>query len=79
MSDNRFLALDVLEQRRRDYLVEPRKYQPIYLLPCRNKVLIVTDAGGSFGGADFGLSALLDALAIAPGPWVTVQGLGKVL
>jgi hypothetical protein len=31
---------------------------------------MVTDNGGSFGRADFGLSALLDALASPPGPWV---------
>ncbi|MFI6098084.1 hypothetical protein ACIA8G_21200 [Lentzea sp. NPDC051213] len=41
-----------------------------HLPPCRVKILMVTDGGGSFGRADFGLSALLDALAQPPGPWV---------
>jgi hypothetical protein len=31
---------------------------------------MVTDGGVSFGTADFGLKALLDALAVPPGPWV---------
>lgn len=31
---------------------------------------MVTDCGAKFGTADFGLEALLDALAVPSGPWV---------
>jgi hypothetical protein len=48
----------------------PELIFPILLKPCRVDILMVTDGGGSFGNADFGLKALLDALAVSPGPWV---------
>jgi hypothetical protein len=70
MPDERALALDNIYERQRHYAVDPWSVYPIFLRPCHVKILMVTDGGGSFGVADFGLKALLDALAVPPGPWV---------
>lgn len=70
MPDERERGLEATLRRQRDYLQDPWKFEPILLLPCRVRILMVTDSGGSFGVANFGLRALLDALAVPPGPWV---------
>jgi hypothetical protein len=67
------LGITPPEEWRRQHLYHrlyPGKLWPILLRPCRVGVLIVTDSGGSFGTSAFGLKALIDALAIPPGPWV---------
>jgi hypothetical protein len=51
----------------------PHKLWPPLLPPCRVRILIVTDSGGSFGTDAFGLKALIDALAVPPGPWVRFE------
>jgi hypothetical protein len=43
---------------------------PILIRPCTVRILMVTDSGGSFGMADFGLGELLNVLSVSPGPWV---------
>lgn len=48
----------------------PELLYPIFLRPCTVKILIVTDAGGSFTGAAFGLTELLNVLSVSPGPYV---------
>jgi len=68
--NDRGIDVTRLLERQRLHLLDPWKIYPILLPPCRVQVLIVTDSGGSFGDADFGLSALLDVLATPPGPWV---------
>ena len=70
------LGITPLEEWRRQHLHQrlfPDKLWPILLRPCRVRVLIVTDAGGSFGTAAFGLKALIDALKLPPGPWVKFE------
>lgn len=56
-------------QRQRLHLERPWELLPFLLRPCRVKILMVTDRGGSFGSAPFGLSALLSAMSVPPGPW----------
>jgi hypothetical protein len=66
------LGLTPLEEWRHQHLhykLFPHKLWPILLPPCRVRILLVTDAGGSFGTGTFGLKALMDALAVPPGPW----------
>lgn len=53
-----------------EFRINPEKLWPILLPPCPVRILIVTDSGGSFGTGPFGLKALIDALAVPPGPWV---------
>lgn len=48
----------------------PELFDPVYLRPCPLRILIVTDASGSFGPSDFGLKELLEILSISPGPYV---------
>lgn len=48
----------------------PELHYPILLRPCTVRILMVTDAGGSFTDADFGLTELLDVLSVSPGPYV---------
>ena len=73
MADDRADALQGLFERQRLYRQDPWKVHPILLLPCRVRILMVTDGGGSFGTADFGLEALLGILAVPPGPWATFE------
>ncbi|WP_248964613.1 hypothetical protein [Sphaerisporangium perillae] len=56
-------------QRQRLYQERPWELLPFLLRPCQVKILMVTDRGGSFGSDSFGLSALLSALSVPPGPW----------
>jgi hypothetical protein len=58
------------QDRQLAFTTYPESIYPILLRPCKVNILMVTDGGGSFGNADFGLRALLDALAVSPGPWV---------
>jgi hypothetical protein len=51
----------------------PHFIWPPFLRPCRVRILLVTDAGGSFGTGTFGLKGLIDALAVPPGPWVRFE------
>lgn len=69
MSDDRTAALE----RQRQHRDDPWSSHQIYLRPCSVRILMVTDAVGSFGQANFGLKALLDALAVPPGPWVRFE------
>ncbi len=48
----------------------PELLYPILLKPCTVRMLMVTDAGGSFTDADFGLTELIDVLSVSPGPYV---------
>src|ERR1044071_9942920 len=48
----------------------PELLYPIWLRPCTVRVLMVTDGGGSFTNADFGLTELLNVLSVSPGPYV---------
>lgn len=73
MSDTRTQLTHTVDERQRLYRKDPWSFYPIFLPPCVLKILIVTDGFGSFGQDDFGLSALLDALAVAPGPWVRFE------
>jgi hypothetical protein len=50
--------------------LEQQRPHPIYLPPCRVRILMVIDGTGSFDRDDFGLSSLLEALSVPPGPWV---------
>jgi len=43
---------------------------PEFVEPCRINILMVTDGGGSFTLADFGLVELLSVLSVSPGPYV---------
>ena len=52
------------------YSTYPELIYPIFLPPCIVKILMVTDAGGSFDNQDFGLRELLNILSISPGPRV---------
>ena len=52
------------------YSTYPELIYPIFLKPCIVKILMVTDGGGSFDKADFGLGELLNILSTSPGPWV---------
>jgi hypothetical protein len=70
MSEDRLANIRNRLELQHRYLHDPWEIHPILLRPCRVGVLIVTDGGGSFGSADFGLKALLDTLAAPPGPWV---------
>lgn len=70
MPDERTLALAAALDRQQAYTKDPWSVYPIFLQPCRVRILMVTDGFGSFGVANFGTSALLDALATPPGPWV---------
>lgn len=70
------LDLTPLEEWRDQHLrhkLWPHDLWPPLLRPCRVRVLIVTDSGGSFGTGSFGLKALIDALKIPPGPWVRFE------
>jgi hypothetical protein len=70
------LGLTSLEEWRLQHLhykLRPHELWPILLRPCRVRILMVTDAGGSFGTGAFGLKALVDALAVPPGPWVRFE------
>lgn len=73
MPDQRFKDLEVRWELQKKFLRDPWHIYPIFPRPFGLKILMVTDGGGSFGRADFGLSALLDALATPPGPWVRFQ------
>lgn len=55
------------------YVRDPFVLFPFWLRPCTVKILIVTDGGGSFNLADFGLAELLTVLAVPPGPHVRFQ------
>jgi hypothetical protein len=70
MPDDRVKALDELFDRQRRYVKDPWSVYPIFLRPCSVKILMVTDQGATFGVGNFGLKALLDTLAVPPGPWV---------
>jgi len=48
----------------------PEFLYPVFLRPCTVSILMVTDGGGSFTDADFGLTELLKVLAVSPGPFV---------
>lgn len=48
----------------------PELLYPIWLRPCTVRILMVTDGGGSFTNADFGLTELLNVLSVSPGPYV---------
>jgi len=61
-----------LIDRQRTYTFDPNTIYPFFFW-CRVRILIVADAGGSFGMADFGLQAFLGILAVPPGPWVRFQ------
>ena len=58
------------------YLDRPWEIYPIYLKPCRVKILIVTDSGGSFGTADFGLRELIQTITTPTVPWVRFDVVG---
>jgi hypothetical protein len=73
MPDDRDLTVQELFERQRLYRQDPWKIYPIFLPPCRVRILMVTDGGGSFGMADFGLKTLLDILNVSPGPWVRFE------
>jgi hypothetical protein len=73
IEEGRNLALQELWERQHRYLREPQSFFPIFLKPCVVRILMVTDGGGAFGSTDFGLKALLDALATPPGPWVRFE------
>ena len=70
MPDQRFKDIEVRWELQRKFQRDPWHIYPIFPRPFGLKILMVTDGGGSFGRADFGLSALLEALATPPGPWV---------
>ncbi|HEX4864708.1 MAG TPA: hypothetical protein VFV02_11580, partial [Acidimicrobiales bacterium] len=53
--------------------LDPTALWPPLLRPCLVRILLVTDGGGSFGTDAFGLKALIDALAVPPGPWVRFE------
>lgn len=64
----------VVLDRQQLHALEPSKLHPIFLEPCKLRILIVLDFEGTgFGGADFGLQDLLGALAVPPGPWVSLE------
>jgi hypothetical protein len=67
------LGLTSLEEWRFDYKVHPHNMWTIRLPFCRVRILLVTDAGGSFGTGSFGLKAMIDALAVPPRPWVRFE------
>lgn len=48
----------------------PERYIYPLLRPVDVNILMFTDSGGGFDGRDFGLSEILNVLAVAPGPWV---------
>ncbi len=48
----------------------PELLYPIFFRPCTVHILIVTDSGGSFTDAAFGLTELLSVLSVSPGPYV---------
>jgi hypothetical protein len=48
----------------------PELLYPIWLRPCTVRILMVTDGGGSFTNADFGLTELINVLSVSPGPYV---------
>lgn len=70
MTDRPITTFDEWRDRHLAYKLWPEKLWPILLPPCDVRILMVTDGLGSFGTADFGLKALIDALAEPPGPWV---------
>lgn len=48
----------------------PELLYPVFLRPCTVRILMVTDASGSFTSAAFGLTELLNVLSVSPGPYV---------
>src|SRR5690349_2200597 len=55
------------------YKLWPGRLWTILLRSSEVRIMMVTDAGGSFGTDGFGLKALIDALAVPPGPWVRFE------
>lgn len=52
----------------------PEAFFPILLPPCKVKILMVIDGGGSYTDHDdFGLGELIKALQVNPGPWVSLE------
>ena len=70
MPDSRIRDLEAQYEIQQEFLLDELRFRPFLLRPVNVDILMVTDGGGSFGRADFGLSALLHALATPPGPWV---------
>lgn len=73
MKDLELTSLEEWRDRELTYKLFPEKLWPILLGPCEVRILMVTDSGGSFGTGDFGLKALIDTLAVPPGPWVRFE------
>jgi len=53
----------------RKILLPERYIYPLFR-PVEVNILMFTDASGGFDGREFGLSEILNVLAVAPGPWV---------
>lgn len=64
---------DLAIQRERDFYLDPNRLIPVLLRPCTVRVLLVTDGGLDFGNGDFGLSAFVETLLVAPGPYVRFE------
>src|SRR5215211_7241064 len=73
LADLRLTSFEEWRDRDLAYKLWPGSLWPILLSPCDVGILMVTDSGGSFGTDDFGLKALIDALAVPPGPWVRFE------
>ena len=73
LADLPITPLEVWRNQHLVYKLHPERLWPILLPPCRVRILMVTDSGGSFGTDSFGLKALIDALAVPPGPWVRFE------
>lgn len=58
------------EDRHLAFTTYPELLYPWLLRPCTVRILMVTDGGGSFTNADFGLTELLEVLSVSPGPYV---------
>ena len=58
---NKEQILRAQTDRRLAFTTYPELLYPIWLKPCKAKILMVTDNGGSFGNSDFGLGELLNA------------------
>ena len=59
---------EIMRDRNKIAMLLPERGSQSILPPCEIRILMVTDGGGSFGSADFGLGELIDVLTTTTGP-----------
>ena len=59
---------EIMRDRHKTEMLLPERGSLSIFPPCEIRILMVTDGGGSFGSADFGLGELIDVLTTSTGP-----------